>query len=113
MYKITWDKETCRMDDISTIADTYRIKNELGIKTGMILANPIDEEYAVDSEQMNNVIDEAVENSIRDKISGKAITGYLMKYVKEKMGNDSMEAQKHMIIQNAVLAAEVAGQICI
>lgn len=104
-------KLTCRMDDAETIANTYKIKNEFGIKTGMILANMIDEEYAVDSELMNKVIDEAVAQSIQDKISGKAITGYLMKYVKEKMGSDSMEAQKHMIIQNAVLAAEVAGKI--
>lgn len=104
-------KLTCRMDDVNTVADTYKIKNEFGIKTGMILANMIDEEYAVDSELMNKVIDEAVANSIKDKISGKAITGYLMKYVKEKMGGDSMEAQKHMIIQNAILAAEVASQI--
>ena len=101
-----------RMDNVDTIAETYKIKNEFGIKTGMILANMIDEEYAVDSERMNHVIDEAVAESIKDKISGKAITGYLMKYVKEKMGSDSMEAQKHMIIQNAVLAAEVANKIC-
>ena len=87
------------------------IKNEFGIKTGMILANMIDEEYSVDSELMNQVINEAIANSVKDKVSGKAITGYLMKYLKEKMGSDSMEAQKHMIIQNAVLAAEVASKI--
>lgn len=105
-------KLTCRMDDVKAVADTYKIKNEFGIKTGMILANMIDEEYAVDSELMNKVIDEAIENSIKDKVSGKAITGYLMKYIKEKMGSDSMEAQKHMIIQNAVLASKVANKLC-
>ena len=109
MARTSGIKLTCRMDDVSTIANTYKIKNEFGIKTGMILANMIDEEYSVDSELMNKVIDEAVANSVKDNVSGKAITGYLMKYIKEKMGSDSREAQKHMIIQNAVLAAEVAG----
>ena len=108
MARTSGIKLTCRMDDVNTIADTYKIKNDFGIKTGIILANMIDEEYAVDSDLMNKVIDEAVENSIRDKVSGKAITEYMMKYVKEKLGGDSMEAQKHMIIQNAILAAEVA-----
>ena len=112
MARTSGIKLTCRMDDVNTIAETYKIKNQFGIKTGMILANMIDEEYAVDSELMNKFIDEAVANSIKDKVSGKAITGYLMKYIKEKMGSDSMEAQKHMIIQNAVLAAEVANKIC-
>ncbi|MBQ0027030.1 MAG: pseudouridine-5'-phosphate glycosidase [Lachnospiraceae bacterium] len=112
MARTSGIKLTCRMDDVNTIAETYKIKNQFGIKTGMILANMIDEEYAVDSELMNKFIDEAIANSIKDKVSGKAITGYLMKYIKEKMGSDSMEAQKHMIIQNAVLAAEVANKIC-
>lgn len=111
MARTSGIKLTCRMDDVNMIAETYKVKNEFGIKTGIILANMIDEEYAVDSELMNKVIDEAVANSIKDKISGKAITGYLMKYVKENMGSDSMDAQKHMIIQNAVLAAEVANRI--
>lgn len=111
MARTSGIKLNSRMDDISTIADTYNIKNSFNIKTGIILANPIDEEYAVDSNEMNRVIDEAVEKSIIDNISGKAITGYLMKYLKENMGSDSMEAQKHMIIQNAILAAKIAGQI--
>lgn len=111
MARTSGIKLNSRMDDIAMIADTYNIKNSFNIKTGIILANPIDEEYAVDSNEMNRVIDEAVEKSIIDNISGKAITGYLMKYLKENMGSDSMEAQKHMIIQNAILAAKVAGQI--
>lgn len=111
MARTSGIKLNSRMDDISTIADTYNIKNSFNIKTGIILANPIDEEYAVDSNEMNRVIDEAVEKSIIDNISGKAITGYLMKYLKENMGSDSMEAQKHMIIQNAILASKIAGQI--
>lgn len=102
---------SCRMDDVKTVADTYRIKNDFGIKTGMILANPIDEEFSVDADLMNKVIDEAVEKSVEDNITGKAITGYLMKYVKEKMGSDSIEAQKHMILQNAILAAKVAAEL--
>lgn len=111
MARTSGIKLSCRMDDVYTVADTYRVKNAFGIKTGMILANPIDEEYSVDSVIMNNIIDEAVKKSVEDKISGKAITGYLMKYLKEKMGSDSMEAQKHMIIQNAVLASEVSANL--
>ncbi len=111
MARTSGIKLTCKMDDTAMVADTYKVKNEFGIRTGMILANPIDEEYAVDSEEMNRVIDEAVKKSVADQISGKAITGYLMKYLKENMGSDSMEAQKHMIIQNAILASEVSAKL--
>lgn len=101
-------KLPCQMDSVQEVAKAFSIKNELGIETGMILMNPISEKYAVDATLMNQVIDEAIECSKTDKIKGKAITGYLMKYVKEKMGAESMDAQKNMIIENAVLAAQLA-----
>lgn len=104
-------KLPCAMDSIEEVAKAYRIKNELGIGTGMILMNPISREYAVDAAKMNAVIDEAIELSIKDNVKGKAITEYLMKYLKEKMGSDSMDAQKIMIIENASLAAKLA--VCI
>ncbi len=101
-------KLPCQMDSVEEMAKAYQIKNDLGIDTGMILMNPISKEYAVDATLMNKVIDEAIENSKKDKVKGKAITGYLMKYVKEKMGADSMDAQKNMIIDNAALAANLS-----
>ena len=101
-------KLPCRMDSVGEVAKAFHIKNELSIETGMILMNPISAEYAVDATKMNKIIDEAVECSIRDKVKGKAITEYLMKYVKEKMGAESMDAQKNMIIENAVLAARLS-----
>lgn len=104
-------KLPCQMDSVDEVAKAYRIKNELGIDTGMILMNPISPEYAVDAAQMNSVIEEAVECSIKDQIKGKAITEYLMKYLKSKMGADSMDAQKNMIIENAALAAKLATQL--
>ena len=101
-------KLPCQMDSVQEVAKAFSIKNELGIETGMILMNPISEKYAVDATLMNQVIDEAIECSKTDKVKGKAITGYLMKYVKEKMGAESMDAQKNMIIENALLAAQLA-----
>ena len=104
-------KLPCQVDSVEEAAKAYRIKNELKIETGMILMNPISVEYAVDASKMNRVIDEAIERSIEDNIKGKAITEYLMRYVKENMGGESMDAQKHMIIENAVLAAKLANEL--
>ena len=104
-------KLPCKMDTVEEVAKAYKIKNELNIPGGMILMNPISEEYAVDANQMNSAIDEAIEKSKIDNVTGKAITGYLMKYVKEKLGADSMEAQKKMLLDNAILAADLSNAI--
>lgn len=103
-------KLPCKMDTVQEVAKAYQINNELNINSGIILMNPIAKEYAVNAEQMNLAIDEAIEQSKIDKISGKAITGFLMKAVKEKLGADSMDAQKNMLIDNAVLASKVARE---
>lgn len=101
-------KLSCKMDSVEEVAKAYNIKNELDIKTGMLLMNPISPKYAVDADEMNSAIEEAIDKSKADNISGKAITGYLMKYVKEKMGADSLEAQVNMIIDNAKVAASLS-----
>lgn len=104
-------KLPCQMDSPQEVAKAYHIKNALNIDTGMILMNPIAAEYAVDAAQMNRVIAEAVERSKIDQIKGKAITEYLMKYLKENMGAESMDAQKNMIIDNAILAAKLSASL--
>lgn len=104
-------KLPCKMDSVEEVAKSYQIKNELNIQGGIILMNPICEEYAVDADKMNAAIEKAIEQSKNDNVSGKAITGYLMKYIKEKLGADSMDAQKIMLVDNAVLAAKLANSI--
>lgn len=104
-------KLPCQMDSVEEVAKAYYIKNQLKIETGMILMNPISAEYAVDAVQMNKVIDDAISHSKEDNVSGKAITEYLMKYLKANMGADSIEAQKNMIIENAILAAKLAVKL--
>lgn len=101
----------CKMDSVEEVATAYHIKNELKLQTGMILMNPISKEYAVDASQMNEAISEAIELSKKDNVKGKAITEYLMKHVKNKMGADSMDAQKNMIIENAALAARLSATL--
>ncbi len=101
-------KLPCRMESVEEVAKAYHIKNKLKISTGMILMNPISAEYAVDASLMNSAIDEAIVLSKRDNVKGKAITEYLMRYLKEKLGAESMDAQKNMIIDNAVLGARLS-----
>lgn len=111
MARTSGIKLSCRMDSMEEIAKAYQIKKQLGINGGMLVTNPIDEEFAVDADKMNGAIEAAIKESIKDGVSGKVITAYLMKRVKEMLGEDSMDAQIHMIKENAVLGAEIAKQL--
>ncbi len=90
------------------VAECYRVKNALGNTSGILVANPVEEEYAVDSEAMNAAIDKAVKKAEEDNIQGKIITKFIMDIVKHEMGEDSVDASFHMNSDNAYLAASVA-----
>ncbi|MDO4204863.1 MAG: pseudouridine-5'-phosphate glycosidase [Selenomonadaceae bacterium] len=99
------------LDSPTEAAKCYRIKNELGVPGGMLIANPIDENYAVDSELMNRAVDKAVAQAAAEGITGKVITKYIMGIVKKELGGDSKEASFHMNVDNAGLAAAIAKEI--
>lgn len=99
------------LDNPEEVAESFKVRAELGMPGGMLVANPIDENYAVDSEKMDAAINKAVKKAEEDGIQGKVITKYIMDIVKEEMGDESSEASIHMNVDNAGLAAEIAVKL--
>ena len=97
-----------RVDDVETIAKAFDAKMALNLEGGLLVTNPIPEQYAVNASEMNRAIEKAVKEAVWDDIKGKAITPYLLKSVKNQMGAESVEAQKHLRLNNAELAAKIA-----
>ena len=97
-----------RADDVETIAKAFDAKMALNLEGGLLVTNPIPEKYAVNASEMNRAIEKAVKEAVWDDIKGKAITPYLLRSVKNQMGAESVEAQKHLRLNNAELAAKIA-----
>lgn len=57
----------------------------------MLFAVPVPEEYAMDEEEMNAIIDEALERAQKNNISGKHVTPYLLNHVVEVTKGKSLE----------------------
>lgn len=95
-------------DSPAEIAESFALKTELNLPGSYLIAKPIDEEYAVNSDLMNAAIEKAVKKAADNGIHGKIITKYILDVIKEEMGDDSTEASIHMNIANAELAAQVA-----
>lgn len=97
-----------RVDDVETIAKAFDAKMVLNLEGGLLVTNPIPEQYAVNASEMNRAIEKAVKEAKWDNVKGKGLTPYLLKYVKEQMGAESIEAQKYLRLNNAELAARIA-----
>lgn len=100
-----------RMDTPKEIAKAWSIKLGLGIGGGMLVANPIPQEYSMDSDYIAKVVDEAVELAARKGIKGKDITPFLLNEIKNKTGGDSLASNIELVLSNARLAASIAREM--
>jgi pseudouridine-5'-phosphate glycosidase len=98
-----------RADTAIDIARALKVKWDLGLEGGMVVANPIPAQYAMDSEVINKAIEAALKEASDKKVHGKETTPFLLARVKELTGGDSLESNIELVFNNAALAAKIAG----
>ena len=98
-----------RIDTPEELAAAFRAKLEMGLKGGMLVTNPIPEEYSMDPERINAAIDEAVAECNARGIKGKETTPFLLARIKDITGGDSLASNIQLVLNNARLAARTAA----
>lgn len=101
-----------RLDTPKEMADAFKTKIEMGMKGGMLITNPIPEEYAMDEAVINKAIDQAIKESVEKGIKGKATTPFLLARVVELTGGDSLDSNIQLVYNNAKVAALTAVEMC-
>lgn len=94
-----------RLDTPYDIAKAFNTKRELGMAGGMLVTNPIPEQYAMPDDKINAAIDQAIKESVEQGIKGKATTPFLLARVVELTGGESLESNIQLVYNNARLAA--------
>ena len=94
------------------VADAFRASLDLDLGTGMLVTNPIPEEYSMDPDYINKNIDEAIAECEMLGIHGKQTTPYLLDKIQKLTGGDSLEANIQLVYNNARLAAQIAKELC-
>lgn len=97
--------------DPAMAAAIIRTKWELGLNGGILVANPIPEEYGMDPVRMNKVIDEAVTESERLHIHGKDITPFLLAWIKDHTNGESLASNIQLAFNNAKIAARISAAL--
>ncbi len=97
-----------QMNTPEECAKAYKASEDLGFSTGMLLTNPIPEEYAMDDAVINGAIDEAIKEMDEQGIKGKACTPFLLAKVASLTGGDSLDSNIQLVFNNAKLMAQVA-----
>ncbi|SHF34017.1 pseudouridine-5'-phosphate glycosidase [Marinitoga hydrogenitolerans DSM 16785] len=97
-----------RLDTPKEIAEFLKVKWELNLKGGAVIANPIPEEYQMNFDEISNAIETALDEANKLGIKGKDTTPFLLEKVKEITGGKSLESNIQLVYNNAKLAAQIA-----
>lgn len=100
-----------RVEDAKELALALKAKWDLELRGGIVVANPIPEEYQMDYNTINSAIGEALLEANERGIKGKDTTPFLLSKVKELTKGDSLEANIQLVYNNARVAAELAVEL--
>ena len=100
------------LDSPQELAAAFKASMDMGLKGGMLVTNPIPEEYSMDPAVINKAIDEAIAQANAQGIHGKESTPFLLAKVKELTGGDSLDSNIQLVFNNARLAAKTAAELC-
>ena len=101
-----------RMDTPEELAAAFKTQADMGLKGGMLVANPIPEEYSMDETVINKAIEDAIEEAKTLGITGKETTPFLLAKIKEITGGSSLESNIQLVFNNVRLAAKIAKAYC-
>ena len=98
-----------RIDTTEELAKAFKTQNDLGFPGGMLVTNPIPEEYAMPLETITAAIDQAIAEAEEKGIKGKETPPFLLARVSELTGGNSLASNIQLVFNNAKVAAQTAA----
>lgn len=99
------------LHSVSTPEELAKIvltKEELHIRNGLLVVNPIPEVDSLDAKYINSIIDQAIKDSVKEQILGKDVTPHLLKKIVEETKGESLKANLALVYNNAKIGAKIA-----
>ena len=100
-----------KIDSPEELAELLHTKWELGLNGGAVIANPIPEEYSMDSEVINKVIKDAISEADKLGIKGKDTTPFLLDKIQKLTEGSSLKANIELVFNNTKLATQIATEL--
>ncbi|MEI0531055.1 pseudouridine-5'-phosphate glycosidase [Brachyspira pilosicoli] len=97
-----------KIDSIEDIANILHTKWSLGLDGGVVVCNPIPEEYEMDKSYIDKVIENTVKEAKDKNISGKKVTPFILAKLHSVTENKSLKANKELVYNNCRVAANIA-----
>ncbi|MCR8745819.1 pseudouridine-5'-phosphate glycosidase [Romboutsia lituseburensis] len=100
-----------RVDSSMEVATALKAKWDLNLKGGMVIGNPIPNEFEMDYNTITNAIETALKEAEENNIAGKKVTPFLLDKVKTITAGKSLESNIELVYNNAKIAAQIAKDL--
>ena len=99
-----------KVESAEEMAKIIKAKRDNKLVGGILLTNPIPEEFEMPKEVIDNAINTALKRMEEEGVKGKECTPFLLKTIVELTGGDSLESNIHLVLNNAAVGSEVAKE---
>ncbi len=100
-----------RLDSPKEIAEFAQAHWNLGMKSGILITNPILEPDAIPAAEMEPIIARASAEAVAQGVHGQKLTPFLLGRISELTNGKSLKANLALLLNNAGLAAQIAGEL--
>ena len=101
-----------KVESAEEMAHIIKSKRDNKLVGGILLTNPIPEQYEMPKEVIDNAIATALAKMDKEGVKGKECTPFLLKTIVELTGGDSLESNIKLVLNNAAVGSEVAKEYC-
>lgn len=102
-----------RADSVADLAHALQAKWSMNLEGGVVVANPIPEEFSMSKDLIDKVIEQALAEAEQQGVRGKEVTPFLLATIEQLTGGDSLQSNIQLILNNARLAAQLASALLI
>nr|CDS29349.1 pseudouridine metabolizing bifunctional protein [Hymenolepis microstoma] len=104
-------KSPGRVDTPEEAANLFATSLAIRPTSGMLVAVPIPENMQAVGETIAQAIEQALNESKKANISGADVTPFMLERVRQLTGDASLEANVHLVLNNAKFAAQTAVRL--
>lgn len=97
-----------QLDSAAQQADFIRTKWQLGLRGGIVVANPVPESDAMPKEEIDAITQQALQEADQQGVAGKAVTPFLLDRIKQLTGGRSLVTNIALVKNNARVGAQLA-----
>ena len=102
-----------RLESAIEIASLFQLHRNLGMSSGILVANPVQKEHEIPKREIDGYVEEALKECKKNNITGKEITPFLLNYIVEITGGRSLKTNISLALNNVRLGSEIASAISI